>query len=82
MKLPSTSSTILYVFGSFASLSRHLVYRAVAANVGLRPPLFVLKRHSRGTLWYDLFTAHYSRERICYPGRHSMRFTIYRLSRL
>ena len=23
-------------------------------NMGLRPPLFISKRHSRGTLWYDL----------------------------
>ena len=42
------SRTILSVFGSFAFLSRHLAYRAVVANMGLRPPSFVLKRHSRG----------------------------------
>ena len=54
MQQPSTSRSIFCVFGSFASsLSRHLAYRAVVANMGLRPPLFVLKRHSRGTLWYD-----------------------------
>ena len=54
MQQPSTSRTIFCVVGSFASsLSRHLAYRAVVANIGLRPPLFVLKRHSRGTLWYD-----------------------------
>ena len=54
MQLPSTSWTILCVVGSFASLSRHLAYRAVVANMGLRPPLYVLKRHSLGTLWYDM----------------------------
>ena len=57
MQQPSTSRSIFCVFGSFASsLSRHLAYRAaVVANImGLRPPSFVLKRHSRRTLWYDL----------------------------
>ena len=48
MQQPSTSRSTC-----FAYLSRHLAYRAVVANMGLRPPLFVLKRHSRGTLWYD-----------------------------
>ena len=55
MQQPSTSRSIFCVFGSFASsLSRHLAYRAVVANMGLRPPLlFVLKRHRWGTIWYD-----------------------------
>ena len=30
-----------------------MAYRVVGANMGLRPTLlFVLKHHSRGTLWY------------------------------
>ena len=51
---PATSRSIFCVFGSFASsVSRHIAYRAVIKNKSLRPPLFVLTRHSRGTLWYD-----------------------------
>ena len=56
MQQPSTSRSILCDFGIFASsLSRHLAHQAVVANItGLRPPLFVLKRNSRGTPWYDM----------------------------
>ena len=55
MQQPSTSRSIFCVFGSFAaSLSRHLAYRAVVANMGLRLQLILLlKRHSRGTLSCD-----------------------------
>ena len=47
-------------------------------NLGLRPPCFFLRRQRRGTLCYDLLH-NSSRERDCCPGRHSLRFTIYRL---
>ena len=38
-------------------------------NLGLRPPLFLFRRHSRGALWYDLCyrrTVVVSSRRICY----------------
>ena len=32
--------------------------------MGLRPPLLNLKRHSRGTLWYDLLRRNIARTRL------------------
>ena len=31
-----------------------LIELLILEKLGLRPPLFCVKRHSRGTLWYDL----------------------------
>ena len=39
-----------------------------------------MRRHRRGKLCYDLLQ-NSSRERGCRPGRHSLRFTIYRFGR-
>ena len=68
------------VFSVALPLCRGTCLIELVAKLGLRPSLIVLRRHSRGTLWYDLLQSS-SRERSCYPGRHSLRSTIYRLSR-
>ena len=59
-------------------------FRAVWAIVlfhklRLRPPCFFLRRHRRGTLCYTWYVCRLGRG-WC-PGRHSLRFTIYRISR-
>ena len=60
------------VFGSFAILLWHLAYPG-GGNIWLAAAI------SRGMLWHELLQ-NSSRERGCCPGRHSLRFTIYRLS--
>ena len=77
MQQPSTSKKYLVCFRYF----RFFFVAALGLTscggkmLGLRRPLFVLKRHSRGTLWNDHMIAQYGRECGCCPGRHSMRLS-------
>ena len=61
----------LPVFSVASLLCRSTWLIELVEKVGLRPPKFVLRRHSRGTVWYDLL--HNSiRERGCCPSQHSL----------
>ena len=51
-KLPSVLN--YPVFSGVSFICRGTWIIELAANMGWRPPLFILKRHSRGALWCDL----------------------------
>ena len=76
-QLSSKSLTVLFCF-------RQLRFVVVALSRSSRWQNWAcgrqdfLSRHRRGTLCYDLLQSS-NRERGCCPGRHSLRFTIYRL---
>ena len=56
----------------------------LVTKLALRPPLYyLLRRHSRGTLWYHTYDLlqNNTRERGCSPGRHTLRLKMYLLGR-
>ena len=69
------SYCILCVFGRFACLSWHLADRA-GGKIGLAAAMIFFEAPPPG---YAVLRSAFSRARGCCPGRHSLRFTIYRL---